>query len=66
MFEFLGGDVGEFLTSALLPRELGGGGVYRIKIGNVAFGFEDWFEGWWDLFFEECVPVYAFEEGMGF
>jgi hypothetical protein len=40
--------------------------TYRIKIGDVTFGFEDWFERWWDFFFEEGVPIDAFEERVSF
>jgi len=40
--------------------------MYRIKVGDIAFGFEMWFEGWWDFLSEECIPVYSGKEGMSF
>jgi hypothetical protein len=40
--------------------------VYGIKVGDIAFGFEMWFEWRGDFFSEECLPVYSGEERMSF
>ena len=40
--------------------------MYRIKIGDVTFGFEMRFERWWNLLFEKSIPVYSLKEWMSF
>lgn len=40
--------------------------MYGIKVGDIAFGFEMWFEGWRDFLSEQRFPVYSGKEGMRF
>jgi hypothetical protein len=60
MFEFLRRNICKFLE----VRTLGDNWRYRIKVGNVAFGFEMRFERWWDLLFEKSIPIYSRKEWM--
>jgi len=65
MFEFLGGDVGEFLLymSVCISR---GKERYGIEIRHVAFRFKDGFERWGDFLLEKGVPLYSIKKWMCF
>src|SRR5947207_15178570 len=40
--------------------------MYRIKIGDVTFGFEVRFERWRNFLFEKSIPINSLKEWMSF
>jgi hypothetical protein len=62
MFEFLRRDICKFLQVRMIDDSW----RYRIKVGNVTFGFKMRLKRWWNLLFEKSIPIYSLKEWMNF